>query len=232
MRRMFLFAACILTMSGTALAASRAYDTGSFNAIEISAGIHVDIVPGPDHRVVAETGGADFDDLQIRVEKGVLRIGRPARNWFSFGRRADYHLRVQSPALRSISASSGSRVTAEGGELATGAFALHASSGSNLEVQISRGNAVTAKGSSGSRIYLSGTCQSIRAQASSGSHVDAEDLRCEKADVAASSGSNLSVAASRGVVGTASSGARVKVRGKPAVVDVEKSSGAGVVVRD
>ena len=56
MRRMFLFAACILTMSGTALAASRAYDTGSFNAIEISAGIHVDIVPGPDHRVVAETG--------------------------------------------------------------------------------------------------------------------------------------------------------------------------------
>ena len=141
MRRMFLFAACILTMSGTALAASRAYDTGSFNAIEISAGIHVDIVPGPDHRVVAETSGDDFDDLQIRVEKGVLRIGRPARNWFSFGRRADYHVRVQSPALRSISASSGSRVTAEGGELATGAFALHASSGSNLEVQISRGNA-------------------------------------------------------------------------------------------
>lgn len=232
MRRMILFAACALTMSGTALAASRTYDTGRFDAIEISGGIHVDVVPGPDTRVVAETSGADFDHLLIRVEKGVLRIGRPARNWFSFRRRADYQVRVQAPALRSISASSGSRVTVDGGELAADAFSLHASSGSNLDVQISRGNAVTANGSSGSRIYLSGNCQSIRVQVSSGAHVDAEDLRCRKADVAASSGSNVSVAASEGVAGNATSGAHVKVRGKPQVVAVEKSSGAGVVVRD
>lgn len=231
MRSIVTAAACLLALPATTFAATRTYDTRDFDSIAVAAGIQVDVTLGRGHRVVAETRADDFDDLRINVKDGVLHIERPRLSWFSFGRRPDYHVRVEAPALRELSASSGSRVSVRG-ETPGDSFTVSASSGSSLDIEISRSDALVARSSSGSRLQISGTCHSIRVQASSGANLDAEDLRCEDVEVQASSGSAVSVAASRRVAGAASSGASVRVRGRPDVVEVTQSSGANLAVRN
>lgn len=231
MRSIIIAAACLLALPAATLAATRTYDTRDFDSVAVAAGINVDVTLGRDHRVIAETGADDFDDLRISVEENMLRIERPRRSWFSFGRRAEYRVRVEVPVLRNLSASSGSRVSVRG-ETPGNSFTVSSSSGSSLDIRISRSDAVVANSSSGSRLQISGTCRSIRVQASSGANLDAEDLRCQDADVQASSGSAISLAATRRVAGAASSGASVKVRGGPDVVEVKRSSGANLTIRD
>src|SRR5690606_33953225 len=177
MKPLIALTACALTWSTTALAATRPYDTRAFEAVSVAAGITVEVTLGSPRSVVAETRGKDFDDLHISVEGDVLRIARPARSWFSLGRRADYRVRVVTPILHSVSASSGSEVTVNGN--LQGDLAVEASSGSEVDITMIKGGALTARSSSGSEIHLAGSCLSLDAQASSGSDLDAEDLQCE-----------------------------------------------------
>lgn len=231
MKSIITAAACLLALPATAFAATRTYDTREFSSISVATGISVDVTLGPRHHVVAETDGSDFDRLRIRVEGDVLHIDRPPGIWLRwFGRQPDYHVRIEAPALRRLSASSGSAVTVKG-ESPGDDFEVNSSSGSRLDIHITRGRAIRAHGSSGSRLNISGNCSAVRITASSGSRVDAEDLRCKEAEVQASSGSSVTLAATDRVAGSASSGSNVKVRGAPAVVEVKQSSGADVVIR-
>jgi hypothetical protein len=232
MKTMILLAIGLLALPPGAAAATRTYDTREFSSISVSTGITVEITLGARHHVVAETEGSDFDSLRIRVKGDVLHIDRPPGIWLRwFGRRPDYHVRVEAPALQRLSASSGSAVTVQG-ESPGDDFEVNSSSGSRMDIHITRGRAVRARGSSGSRLNFSGNCSAVRIIASSGSRVDAEDLRCRDAEVQASSGSSVTLAATGRVAGSASSGSNVKVRGAPAVVEVKQSTGADVVIHN
>jgi hypothetical protein len=197
--------------------------------VSVAAGITADIQVGSPRSIVAETSSADFDDLKITVEGNVLRIGRPQRSWFSFSRRARYQVRIVTPALRSVSASSGAEVDVDGD--LQGDFSLDASSGSEVDVSAVRGGTVKVSASSGSDVSIAGTCMSLDAHASSGSDLRAEGLRCENVSIQASSGSDASVVATQSVTGKASSGSDVRVAGAPRLVQVDKSSGADFEVR-
>ena len=221
--------ACTLALPGAALAATKSYEVSAFEEISVAAGIDVDIIMGPSRRVVAETRAQDFDDLRISVEGNVLKISRPARSWFFFG-RANYKVHVITPALRSLAASSGADVDVAGPVV--GDFSVSASSGSDVDVSGIKGGNVKAHASSGSDVDIAGSCVTLEVDASSGSDLDAGDLKCETVTVQASSGSDVSVAASKRVTGKASSGSDVRVSGAPPVVQVDKSSGADVEVRD
>jgi hypothetical protein len=228
MNRLLGIAACTLALPGAALAATRTYEVGAFEEISVAAGIDVEIIMGPSRRVVAETRAQDFDDLRISVEGNVLKISRPARRWFFFG-RANYEVHVVTPALRSLAASSGADVNVTGPVV--GDFSVSASSGSDVDVSGIKGGNVKAHASSGSDVDIAGSCVTLEVEASSGSDLDAWNLKCETTTVQASSGSDVSVAASKRVTGKASSGSEVRVSGAPPDVQVDKSSGADVIVR-
>jgi len=222
-----------LALPGAALAATRNYDTGAFDKVSVSAGIEAEISTGPNRSVIAENKSGDFEDLKISVEGDTLHIGRPSGSWFSrmfSGGRPDYTVKVVSPVLRSLSASSGAEVEAKGS--LEGDFSVTASSGSEVDVAGIKGGNVKASTSSGSDIELAGSCVSFEADASSGSDLDADDLKCENVTLHTSSGSDVSVYASKRVAGNASSGSDVLVRGRPAAVEVEQSSGAGLKLKD
>jgi Putative auto-transporter adhesin, head GIN domain len=213
MKRRIAITACALALPGAALAATRTYETGAFEGVSVASGVDADVTLGPNRSVIAETKAENFDDLRISVEGNVLRIDRPAGGWFSSlfsGGRPDYKVHVVTPTLHSLVASSGAEVTAKGD--LKGDFSVKASSGSDVD--------------------LAGSCISLVAEASSGSDLDAEDLKCENVTVRASSGSDVSVTATKRVTGSASSGSDVSIRGRPPVVEVEKSSGSDVKVRD
>lgn len=229
MKRSLEIAACLLLLPGATFAATKTYDVGAFEGISVAAGVTADITVGGARSVVAETASDDFDDLRISVQGNVLRIERTSRGWLSFGRRPQYRVQVATPVLRSLTTSSGAEATVKG--TVEGDFSVEASSGSEIDVPMIKGGNVKAQTSSGSDINLAGTCRSLNAEASSGSDLDAEELKCEEVTVQSSSGSDISVFASKRVAGKASSGSDIEVSGAPAVVEVDKSSGADVEVR-
>jgi hypothetical protein len=209
----------------TALAATRNYDTGAFEAVSVAAGVDVEVTLGSSRSIVAESRFGDFDELRIAVQGNTLKIDRPPRGWFQF-RRPDFKVRVVTPVLHSVTASSGADVMVSG--TSEGNFAIDASSGSDVQVSGIKASSVKASASSGSDLELSGTCLSLEVTASSGSDLDADNLKCENVTVQASSGSDLSVFASRSVTGKASSGSDLHIAGAPPVVQMEKSSGADI----
>jgi Putative auto-transporter adhesin, head GIN domain len=223
------FAACLFLLPVVSLAATRTYDVGAFEAVSAAAGVDVEITVGASRSVVAETQADNFDDLRIAVQGNVLKIDRPARGWSLF-RRPSYTVRVVTPALRSLVASSGSDINVKGP--VAGEFTVDSSSGSDVQVSGIQGGSVKAQASSGSDLDLAGTCSSLDVNASSGSDLDARSLQCETVTLQASSGSDVSVSASRSVAGKATSGSDVKISGAPPTVQVEKSSGADVDVRN
>jgi hypothetical protein len=216
-----------LLLPAAAVAATRSYEIAAFESVSVAAGVDAQISLGTSRSVVAETRSEDFDDLRIEVQGNVLRIDRPKGRWFFF-RRPDYEVRIVTPVLRSLSASSGADVDVKG--TPGGDFTVEASSGSDVNVSLIKAGKVKAHASSGSDLELSGTCTSLEAETSSGSDLEAGDLRCETVSVQTSSGSDVSVFASRSVTGKASSGSDVHISGAPPAVQVDKSSGADVTV--
>jgi hypothetical protein len=219
--------ACLLLLPVAALAATRIYDTGAFESVSVAAGVDVEITLGTSRSVVAETRSVDFDDLRIEVQGNVLKIDRPSRGWFLF-RRPNYHVRVVTPALHSLDASSGADVDVKGP--IEGDFTVEATSGSDVQISPIQGGNVKARASSGSDLEIAGVCRTLDVEASSGSDLDAHGLRCETVTVRTSSGSDVSLYASRSVTGKATSGSDVQISGAPPVVQVEKSSGADIGV--
>ena len=210
MNRIIAISACAIALPGAALAASRTYDTAAFEGVSVESGLTAEISVGATRSVTAETSSDNFDDLRISVKDNVLLIERPASSWFSFGHSPSYKVHVVTPVLHSLTASSGTDVHVSG------------VNGGNLKVHAS----------SGSKIDIAGNCASLEADASSGSILDAGDLKCENVSLQASSGSNVSVAAAKSVTGHASSGSDVRVRGKPSTVQVNSSSGAHLAVAE
>jgi len=88
--------------------------------------------------------------------------------------------------------------------------------------------AIEAEASSGGSILLKGKTKSIDLQASSGAHLNADELLAENAKVQASSGSEINLHASVNLNAKASSGASVKYRGN-ATVSQQASSGGSIV---
>ncbi len=233
MKRILAVTACALGLPGITLAASRTYDTGAFEAVSVASGVDADITIGSTQSVVAETKSGSFDDLRVAVEGKVLRIDRAPRSWFSnwfSWNHQKYKVRLVTPTLHSLTAAAGADVRVTGN--LEGDFTVTASAGSDVEISQLRGGNVKVSSSSGSDIELAGSCISLAVDASSGSDLDAKELRCETVTLQTSSGSDISVVATKRIAGNASSGSDVVVRGRPAQVQVEKSSGADVTVRD
>jgi hypothetical protein len=226
--RMLAIAAMGFLLPMAASSATRSYQVAAFDKVSVAAGVRVEIAQGATRSVVADTSADDFDDLRIVVKAGELRIDRPPGNWFHFGRRTNYTVRVTMPSLREMEVSSGSNVNVKGAF--AGDFEVSTSSGSHVEIAQLKGRKVRARSSSGSALEVAGSCQSLDAETSSGSNINAGTLMCESATVDASSGSAAKVAATQGLTASASSGASVRVNGSPTVVKVRKSSGGRVVV--
>jgi hypothetical protein len=75
---------------------------------------------------------------------------------------------------------------------------------------------------------VTGTCASFTAQASSGSDIDARNLRCETGSVDVSSGADARIFASGRLDVDASSGGGVVAYGNPGIGNINLSSGGSL----
>lgn len=221
-------AGLLLSTTGAALSASKTYEVGSFTAVEISSGIHATIEVGPAQSVRAESPRQrDLDDLVVEVRNGKLRA---YSDWnlldlFNFaGPRIDMVITV--PALDDAEANSGADIALTG--ISGKTVALTSTSGAGIDATGVAGKTIRIEVTSGANIDVRGACGNADVEVTSGANLRADRLECADVDVNASSGASASVFASSSVKADASSGANIDVRGKPASVDIDESSGGDV----
>ena len=199
-----------LGVSQAALAETKSYDLGSFNAISVAQGLNVDVSVGSSQAVTAEAPDGKIDRLSITVKNNTLYIRRAKKKggwgWGNNWNSKDYSVIVSVQELYSVDGSSGADVSVEGVDSAK--FSIDTSSGANVSV--------------------SGTCGTLSADASSGAGIDADDLVCESVSADVSSGAGISVHATKNFSGDASSGGRISVDGGPQNVSADKSSGGSI----
>ena len=191
----------------------RDFSIDEFDSVSVSQGINLNLVMGsaPSVTAVAEKD-SDLDRLEIEVEEGVLEIRRGS--WVS--------------SLFSMGKSHGSvTVNVVANELQ----AVSSSSGANADLTDITCSDLWLDASSGSRVEVSGRCDTVVIDASSGANVDSRDLLTTDAAVEASSGASIRVFARDSFSGDASSGSSIRVYGNPEVAESETSSGASIDLR-
>ena len=191
----------------------REFSVDDFDSVTVSQGINLNLVMGsaPSVTAVAEKD-SDLDRLEIEVDEGVLEIRRGS--WVS--------------GLFSIGKSHGS-VTVN--VVASELQAVASSSGANADLIDITCTDLQVDASSGSRIEVSGSCDTVAIDASSGASVDSSDLITSDASVDSSSGASIQVFAGESFRGDASSGSSIRVYGNPEVAESETSSGASIDLR-
>ena len=191
----------------------RDFSIDEFDSVSVSQGINLNLVMGsaPSVTAVADKD-SDLDRLEIEVEEGVLEIRRGS--WVS--------------SLFSMGKSHGSvTVNVVANELQ----AVSSSSGANADLTDITCSDLWLDASSGSRVEVSGRCDTVVIDASSGANVDSRDLLTTDAAVEASSGASIRVFARDSFSGDASSGSSIRVYGNPEVAESETSSGASIDLR-
>lgn len=221
--------AALLLLAAPALAETRIIELPAFTAVDISSGIDAVVtVGGPQSITATAVDPRLLDDLKLSVEGDTLKAHY---DWsfldiFAFGNRDRIKLAIAVPALTEVEASAGSDVDASG---VTGdALTFSSSSGADLSVTGIAGKSIELSASSSAGLKVAGTCETGRADASSGADLEADDLLCATMEVNASSGSDLDVYASKSIRAKTSSGADLNIRGNPADVEQESSSGSDI----
>ncbi len=207
-----------------ALADTRTYDVDAFTGISASAGIDVNFTTGQAQSVSVENRDNDFDDIIVETKGDMLILKRPKK--IGWGKRKRYTVTVSAPNLDRVEASSGSDVTGSG--LSGDQVRIETSSGADADIADIDAVHIALESSSGSDLNASGKCDSLTADSSSGSDIDARGLHCRIGAAEASSGSDITIHVSEGVIAEVSSGADVDVYGEPAERNVDKSSGGSV----
>ncbi len=229
-RTLTLASVTALGLSATAMAETRTYDVSEFTGLSVSSGLDVTFSTGAAQSVLVENKNGDFDDIEVEVKNGMLKLSRKNNNWgMGWNKRERYSVTVTAVSLDRVEASSGSDV--EGSGLSGAKVSLSTSSGSDLTVSDIDAVEVRLESSSGSDLNASGICEKVYADSSSGSDIEASDLVCQYGDADASSGSDIEIHATTAVTADASSGADIDVYGGPTDVDSDKSSGGRVSVK-
>ena len=206
MRKMILATIC-LTLSTYSVAhagTSQSYDYTGFDELDISAGVDVTYESGPEYSVIIDFENGGPDDMKLRQDGSRLYIARKMiSNWRDDKVRAK--VRVTSPAMTEIEASSGSSIRASG-----------------LEADI-----LVLDASSGASIKANGKCGSLKIVANSGGSADGQNVTCEKVAANASSGGSVSASASLEAHSHTSRGGSVDIYGNPQQREQNKSMSGG-----
>ena len=159
--------------SSTYADVEREFSVDDFDSVTVSQGINLNLVMGsaPSVTAVAEKD-SDLDRLEIEVDEGelVIRRGSWVSGLFSMGKsRGSVTVNVVASELQAVASSSGANAD------------LIDITCADLEVDAS----------SGSRIEVSGSCDTVAIDASSGASVDSSDLITIDASVDSSSGASI-----------------------------------------
>jgi len=196
--------------------------SNDFTKIKVSRGLDVYITKNSKVSLVVEADENLHDLIKTEVKNGTLIITSEKNIWRAKSKKI--HLSVEN--LNEILVSSGAEVYSEN-TLDYDDLKVTATSGSEATLRLNVNNLVS-KSSSGADIKLSGKAIDFDVSASSGSDILAYNLEAKNIIAKASSGSDIKVFATGSFDGTATSGADIRYKGKPKIVQKNSNSGGSI----
>jgi hypothetical protein len=221
----FSATSCIPHIHGNGKVVKEERNVSSFNEITVSTGIEVLINQDSSEKIVVETDENIQKILKTEVHGGKLKIY--LEEGIQHAKELKVYVTVKQ--INSLEANSGSEVKS-GNKITSENLKISSSSGSEVKMEVAC-TQLKVDSSSGSELHVSGSSQFIEAESSSGSELDASGLVAEKCVASASSGSDLSVHATKEIKANASSGSEIDVLGNPSMRDTNISSGGDVTFR-
>jgi hypothetical protein len=208
-----LLAPALLALLLAAPAAADTRDLSGFSGVNASGRLRVEVSVGPSYSV--RVTGTDSDRVVTNVSRGELRIAQRDNSWFGPHRALDAVVLVTAPRFDALRASRGVELQAEG-PINASELALSAVQGAALHVSGVNADELDIRASQGGAVEAAGECGAVRASASMGGVLDAEDVDCARAYVSASMGGVVQVHARDLVEANASMGGSIDVSGSPA----------------
>ena len=195
-----------------------------FTSMSVSGSIKVEVKTGAVASLIVEADDNIMPHVVTNVSDKNLSIKLKGINNL---RNATVRIYMVVPTLNKISTSASAEVRSTEAITNADKISFTASSGSLINVNVDAPS-VSAGGSSGADIILTGRTKNLNAESSSGSSVNLFGLKAENATASASSGADIDIFASIGLNASASSGANVNYKGGAASVVKNVSSGGSV----
>jgi len=199
--------------------------TTAFDTITVSGAIEVIVEQGAQQSVSVEADGNLQEHIKTEVKAGKLKIFTDV----NISNAAQKKITVVLPAINCISAELGASVISKG-VLKSDSFFLNSDIGGNLKTNILSKN-LKCQTARGGFIEVVGTSNSVEANASSGSTLDAENLKVTSANANASTGGSVTVNPTAKLIANASGGGRVYYIKAPGHFEKKAMNGGDVSVK-
>lgn len=174
-----------------AQASDRRFEAAGFDRVAVSGGDDVTIRQGAGFSVVATGADSDLDRLVVRVEKGVLNIGRKP-SMLSWGK--DVAIAVTMPALRGLAMSGSADIRADKG--AADVFDVRLSGSGNVTVASLNAKTVNVGVSGSGDVQMAGQCGAQNVRVAGSGDVDLSGLACVNTAISIAGSGDVKVRAS------------------------------------
>jgi len=196
--------------------------SNDFIRIKVSRGLEVFITKSKNVSLVVEADENLHEIIETEVKDGTLIITSQRNIWHASTKII--HLSVEN--LNEILVSSGAEVSSEN-TFFSDDMKINATSGAEANLHLNV-NSLILDTSSGANVKLAGKAIYFKVSSSSGSDIKAYELETETCVASASSGSDIKVYVSDSFEGKATSGAGIKYKGNPKIVQKNNNSGGSV----
>lgn len=200
-------------LAAPASAAERRFEASGFDKVAVAGSDNVMIRTGTGFAVVATGETADLDRLEVRVEKGVLHIGRKSGGWSWGSNSKDLNIAVTLPALHGLSLAGSADVQADKGS--GDLFDIRVAGSGNLMLASLETRTANVAISGSGDVKVAGRCGALNVRIAGSGDADLAGLACTNAAI--------SIAGSGDVNAHASGQADVRIAGSG---DVRITGGA------
>ncbi|HEU4903028.1 MAG TPA: head GIN domain-containing protein [Flavisolibacter sp.] len=198
----------------------------SFTGIDVSGGIDIYISAGDEAVAVSASKPEYRERIKTEVENGILKIWYDSKWGISINGNKNLKAYVSYKTLKSLEASGGSDITADG-TIKASELTLRVSGGADFKGAVEAGK-LSVKQSGGSDVRISGKATNLTVDASGGSDFKGYELAADVCDLEASGACDIEVTANREISARASGASDIHYKGNPSVKEA-KASGASSV---
>jgi len=226
MKKLYIFLVATLLSVSLVLSQNReTREISSFDEIEVSEAISVEIKKGNSPQVIVEIrGSADLDDVITEVRGSTLEIEMKDR--MGGYRNVDVYVYVTYTELSEIEVNSAANLYSEG-VIAAKSLEIKVSSAGDAKVEVEV-DELEVNVSSAGDLEVSGSADRQFVRVSSSGDYDAYDLKSRTAEVDASSSGDAKIYVNETLEADASSAGSVYYQGNPEKVIADSSSGGKV----
>ncbi len=192
--------------------------TAPFSKISTSGDFEVEIISAPITSVIARGDLPGLDLVNAAVVGDTLQISQSAPPVGVKIKDIKAKMTIQVASFSGLESSGGGKVMVK--KLRAGDFVLSQRSRNELKFEDAKFNKLDVSVTDATRVELSGQCDTINADASTGGKIEAGDLRCAEANVKLSAKGSATVRARSKISAQLDGTGELKVKDKPGDINV------------